>query len=279
MLNRYNHRKITSTDLPFSSLLKYEKLFPLIPNILDLLHHQHLALNKFPYLHRHEIMNQYHQWFDRLRFVQDPSHLIPTSNLTLAISQYLHHEPITLWGSLSELEQDSFLLLRLIGYGVNFKKLPTNFFLNTPRYLHHWEMFVRLTHQHARSLASGYLMTYWIHALKTHTKTGTLNSKKQRFRATVLASLKSLERHPYWGNQVPYFAQLFQSRKTKLLNIESMPETILPKNDYIVDNLLGVAYLLLKRQSKKQFLSMMQQLYSKQTGIVICGLYLEEYLY
>ncbi len=279
MLKRHNHRKITLPDLTFSSFMKYSHFFTFISQIIDLLHHQHIALNKYPFLHRHEMMNQYQQWLDRLRFVEDPNHPIPTANLTIAIKQYLHHQPLKLWGSLSELEQDSFLLFRLIGYVTYFNKLSKTFILKIPRYLNQWELFVRLTHQHPRSLASGYLMTYWIHALKTNKKTGTLKTKRQRFRNIVLASLKSLERHPYWGNQVPYFAQLFQSRKTKLLNIETMPETILPKNDYIVDNLLCIAYLLLKRQSKKQFLIIVEKLFSKQTGIVFSSLYLEEYLY
>lgn len=279
MSHRHNHRHYTPLDLSFFSFHLYLKTFPFLNHIIDFLQYQHWAFKKHPYLHRHQIMNHYQQWYDRLRFVENPLHPLPTSNLKIAIRHYLYHRPASSWGSLSELNQDSFLFFRVIGYMLSNKKWPQTKPLKVKRIRNQWELFVRMTHQHPRSIAAGYLLTYWMHALRTQVKVGTISLRKRRFREVILASLKALKSQNTLMTQVPYFAQLFQSRDGQTLNIESMPESVLPRNDYVVDNLLCIAYVLLKRTSKRQMIEQLKSLFPKQSAVIFSSLVLAHYLY
>jgi ADP-ribosylglycohydrolase len=279
MLKRHNHRLNAQIDLEFSSFYALKKNVPLIQPMIDFLLQQQQALMKFSFLHRHEILNHYHQWFDRLRFVEKPNHTIPTSNLAFAIKNYLHHQPIKQWGSDSEFEQDGFLLIRLIGFLALQRKNEKPFPLTKNPQFNRWEMFARLTHQHPRSLAAAYLYTYWIQALKSKRTRGTPIVQKQLFRNIVKASLKALAHHQEWSRQIPYFAQLFQSRKSSLLNLESMVEETLPNNHYVVDNLISIAFIVLKRKSAKHAIQLMQKYVPENMVVLMASIDLEQCLY
>lgn len=278
MLKRNNHRLDHQQHFNFDFINRDLKTFPEIQYAIPFLQQQVSTLKSYPYLHRHALMNSYHQWYDLQRFTTSSSNFIPKFNLTIAIQNYLLHQPVERWGSASEFDQDGLILLRLIAF---YAAHQTNTWIK-PRLQKtkvNWNMFVRMTHQHPRSLAAAFLWSYWIETIRKLNKNQLLKNPKHYFRTVVIDSIDALEKDSSLASQTPYFAQLFRSRKTNQLNLESMEPDALKNHHYVVDNLIAVVYIILKRSSHSQMKQFLLSHFSNQGVIVITTLYLEQLLY